>query len=204
MIWLNPICLHWVQFMPIHRLLVLLSDPQHVCVPVFRLRGPLSCQYFPSTVPDESVLRRRIPQLWTASFTIIRRSTGGTRRSYGLRFSTRYQMHFPQVWRIRNHTEARLSVYPTVEHRKRKNVYFHLVLVYYSIDFVDRLDGLQSRHNLRPSRQTKIASSVITTSLHRNLQQYQQEDWPWRLVASLHPLFQHGLVDLQGFFARTY
>lgn len=189
MIWLNPICLHWVQFMPIHRLLVLLSDTQHVCVPVFRLRGPLSCQYFPSTVPDESVFRRRISQLRTASFTIIRCPTRRTCRSYGLRLSTRYQMHFPQVWCIRNHTEARLSMYSTVEHRQRKNVYFHLVLVYYSIDFVDRLDGLQSCHNLRPSRQTKIASSVIKTSLHRNLQQYQQEDWPWRLVASLHTLF---------------
>lgn len=162
--------------MPIHRLLVLLSDAQHVCVPVFRLRGPLPCQYFPSTVPDESIFRRRVPQLWTASLTIIRRSTGRTCRSYGLRLSTRYQMHIPQVWCIRDHTEARLSMYPTVEHRQRENVHFHLVLVYHPIDFVDRLDGLQSRHNLRPSRQTKIALPVITTSLHRNLQQYQQED----------------------------
>lgn len=162
--------------MPIHRLLVLLSDAQHVCVPVFRLRGPLPRQYFPSTVPDESVLRRRIPQLRIASSTIIRRAAGGTRGSYGLRFSTRHQMHFPQVWCIGNHTEARLPVHPAFEHRERENVHFHLVLVHHPVDIVDRLDGLQSRHNLRPSRQAKIAPSVVTTSLHRNLQQYQQED----------------------------
>lgn len=161
-------------------------------------------EHLPSNVPDESVLRRRVPELRSTRAAVLRRSAGGTRRPYGLRVSSRHQVHLSQIRCFGNDTEARLPLHTAAKHRQRKDLHLHLVLVYDPLHHADRSDGLQSCHHFRPGGQTEIVAPVFETVAHRDLPEYQQENRAGRLVASLRPIIQHGLADLQGLPAGAH
>lgn len=161
--------------MPIHRSLVL-SDSQHVRVPILHLRGSLPGEHLRSIIPDEPIFRRGIPQLRIAGIAVLGGAAGGARGSHGLRVSSRHQVSLLQVWCFGNDTATRFPLHSTVKHRQREDVYLHLVLVHHSVHHVIGSDGVQSGHHLCPGRETETVASLLSAAVHRNLLQYQQKN----------------------------
>lgn len=90
----------------------------------------VSCERDSSTLPDERLLRRRVPVLRLESAQLLRNHTGEQDRPHGLHFPEGDQVHFPQVRCVRFHSEARQLVHTPAQHRERKNLHIHMVLVH--------------------------------------------------------------------------
>lgn len=83
---------------------------------------------------DEQIFRRRVRHLRSPCDRHVVRTPGRQDRSHGVHIPAGDEMHVPQVRPVRHHTETRLAVRATSEHRQREDLHIHMVLVSVAVD----------------------------------------------------------------------
>lgn len=141
-----------------------------------------------STLHDEQVLRRRIPQLWTEGAPVLRCSAGGEDRPDDLRLSASHQVHLPQIWPLRYDSATRLVVHPAAEHRQRENVHFHLVLVRLAAVSPLLPGSLSLGNRVRAELPLKTAQRLGQGAASRGMSAHQLQNKAWRLVDTVRSL----------------
>lgn len=86
-------------------------------------------QHYTADILDEQILRRRVHHVRAARHRHDHRTPGQPGGPDGLHISPGDQVHFPQVWAIWDHAEARFAVCVTTEHPQREDLHIHMVLV---------------------------------------------------------------------------
>lgn len=116
---------------------------------------PLRFEHNGSIIFNESIFWWWIFVIRLEGVEFLRNTSRATRWSNGLRFSTRYKMHIPQIWCIGVHSKTRFTLYSSTEYCEWKDVHFHLVLVLDSHVFVDWPCNIQVRFYFRLWNLTK-------------------------------------------------
>lgn len=126
---------------------------------ILDMRADVSGQHCGADIRHEQIFRRRVHHVRSACDQHVDRTPGRPHGPDGVHIPPGDQVHVPQVRPVRHRAETRLAVRAALEHRQRKDLHIHMVLVHRAVVRA----GPHGRPQVRMSRRPDGVSHVRRT-----------------------------------------
>lgn len=181
-----------------------LEVPQLVGLPVLSVRGACSCQCYRANVPDEPVLRRRVPHLRAGRDRLHGVRPGGSHRPHDLYISKDGEVHTVQQVRVVGRGgAARRALHPAAQRGQREDLRVPVVLVRHPRHPHVRHARVPAGDHLLAAHARVHDADAVPAGAARQRRHHRAPQQDGRLVPPVHPGREPGLGDLPGHHARV-